>query len=54
MPLRYVRELTAAERAELTELYKSSPVADVVRRNDSLSSYRRMAGPYPRLLPCYG
>ena len=36
MPLRYVRELTAAERAELTELYKSSPVADVVRRSHAV------------------
>ena len=34
--LRYVRELTAAERAELTELYKSSPVADVVRRSHAV------------------
>ena len=36
MPLRYVRVLTAAEQAELTELYKSSPVAAVVRRSHAI------------------
>ena len=36
MPLRYVRELTADERAALTELYKSSPVAAVVRRSHAI------------------
>ena len=36
MSLRYVRELTAAEQAELTELYKSSPVTDVVRRSHAI------------------
>ena len=53
MPLRYVRELTAAERAALTELYKSSPVAAVVRLVTPSCS-RPMAGPYPRSLACYG
>ena len=36
MSLRYVRELTAAEQEELTELYKSSPIAAVVRRSQAI------------------
>jgi transposase len=36
MPLRYVRELTATEQAELTALYKSSSVAAVVRRSHAI------------------
>ncbi len=33
MPLRHVRALTAEERAALTELYKTSPVPELVHRS---------------------
>jgi hypothetical protein len=36
MSLRYVRELTAVEQEELTELYKSSPIAAVIRRSQAI------------------
>ena len=52
MPLRYVRELTAAEQAELTELYKSSRVA-AESAAVTPSCYRPMAGRFRRSPPCY-
>ena len=36
MPLRYVRELTAQERTALTELYKTSPVVELVHRSHAV------------------
>jgi transposase len=36
MPLRHVRELTAEERAALTELYKTSPTVELVRRSQAI------------------
>ena len=36
MPLRHVRELTARERAALTELYKTSPVPELVHRSHAI------------------
>ncbi len=36
MPLRHVRELTAQERAALTELYKTSSVTEVVHRSHAI------------------
>ncbi len=36
MPLRHVRELTALERAALTELYKNSPAVEVVHRSHAI------------------
>ena len=36
MPLRYVRELAAQERAALTELYKTSPVVELVHRSHAI------------------
>ncbi len=36
MPLRHVRELTTHERAALTELYKTSPVTELVRRSHAI------------------
>ena len=36
MPLRHVRELTAQERAALTELYKSSSEVEVVHRSHAV------------------
>ena len=36
MPLRHVRELTAHERAALTELYKTSPVTELVHRSHAI------------------
>jgi DNA-binding MarR family transcriptional regulator len=34
--LRYVRELTAQERAALTELYKLSPAVELVHRSHAM------------------
>jgi transposase len=36
MPLRYVRELTAQERAALIELYKTSATAELVHRSQAI------------------
>lgn len=36
VPLRYVRELTAQERAALTELYKTSPEVEVGHRSHAI------------------
>jgi transposase len=36
VPLRYVRELTAQERAVLTELYKTSPAVEVGHRSHAI------------------
>ena len=36
MPLRYVRGLTAQERAALTELYKTSAVVELVHRSHAI------------------
>lgn len=36
MPLRYVRALTAQERAALTELYKTSPAVAVAHRSHAI------------------
>ena len=36
IPLRYVRELTTHERAALNELYKTSPVVELVHRSHAI------------------
>jgi transposase len=36
LPLRFVAELTAAEQAALTELYKTSQEPDLVRRSHAI------------------
>ncbi len=36
MPLRYIRELTAPERAALRELYKNSPAVELVHRSHAM------------------
>ena len=36
MPLRYVRELTAQERAALTELYKTSAAVEIAHRSHAI------------------
>ena len=36
MPLRYIRALTAQERAALTELYKTSSAVEVAHRSHAI------------------